>query len=304
MKHLGTVFWSAILAGSLACVAAGFGSAQGLHMQTVALMRATPPPPLRPVDVEPREVTRQLIGAHSLVTDDDDPAPIDDVVVRRPPDWAPPIEVDAVASHPRLAVIVTDCGRALPVDTRIAALSASLTLAVDPDAGDTPDFVAALGDRPFLVTIPSAIFDNPSRHALAEFAVRAAGLHAAGAISPLGGSVEAAAARTVVARLPPSAVVVDGMAEGVPTVYRYARERGLASVTRDIVVDAYNDPRYVDFMLKQAAALALHTGVAVAVARSSPTTLQALTQALPMFERDGIEVVPVDAIAPRTVTQR
>lgn len=303
MKHLGTVFWSAILAGSLACVAAGFGSAAGLHTQTVALMRASSAP-VRMADVEPREVSRQLIGAHSFVAGDDDPPPIDDVVVRRPSDWAPPVEQDAVAAHPRLAIIVTDCGHALPLDSKFAALPVALTLAVDPDAGDTPDFVHQLGDRPFLVTIPNAIFDNPSNHALAEFAARAGGLHASGAISPLGGSIDGTAARTVVARLPDAAVVVDGMAEGSPTVYRYARERGLASVTRDIVVDAHDDPHYVAFMLKQAAALALHTGVAVAVARSSATTYGALVQALPMFERDGIEIVPVDAMAPRTVTQR
>jgi polysaccharide deacetylase 2 family uncharacterized protein YibQ len=48
----------------------------------------------------------------------------------------------------------------------------------------------------------------------------------------------------------------------------------------------------------------LHTGVAVAVARSRPDTLKAIVAALPMFDRDGIEIVPIDVLAARTVTQR
>jgi polysaccharide deacetylase 2 family uncharacterized protein YibQ len=302
MKHLGTVFWVAILAGSLACVAAGFTGASNLHSETVAQLQALKV--IVPGDVQSRELTRQLVGAHSLVMDDDDPPPIDDVVVRRSGDWAPPADRSAVAQHPRLALIVTDCGHALPLDSQFAALPVPLTLALDPDGDSSSDLARALHDRPFLLSIPDAIFDNPSDHALDAFSGRLAAFHPEGVVSPLSGSIDGSAAQRIVARLPDASILVDGMAGGDPTVYRFARERGLSGVTRDIVIDAHDDPHYVGFMLKQAASLALHTGVAVAVARSRPDTLAAIAEALPAFERDGIEIVPVEALAPKTITQR
>jgi polysaccharide deacetylase 2 family uncharacterized protein YibQ len=301
VKHLGTFFWIAILAGSLGCVAAGFSGASSFHSETIAQLHPSRPAP--PEDIQPRELARQLVGAHSFVLDDDDPPAIDDVVVQRAGDWAPSSDVN-VAPHPRLALIIADCGHALPLDSQFAALGAPLTLALDPDGDSASDLAHALGDRPFLLEIPDAIFENPSEHALGEFAGRLAQFHAEGVVSPLSGSIDGSAARRIVARLPDSSLLVDGMADGDPTVYRFARSRGIPAVTRDMVVDAHDEPEYVSFMLKQAAELALHSGVAVAVARSRPTTLQAVEEALPMFERDGIEVVPIDALAPKTVTQR
>jgi len=302
LKHLGTMLWIVLLAGSLGCVVAGFSGARSFHTQTVAQLRASPAAKA-PAAVRPREFTRQLIGAHSLVTDDDDAPPVDDVVVKRFGDWAPPV-VQASVVHPRLALIVTDCGHALPLDTKFAALNVPLTLAVDPEGGDSAEFVRALGERRVLMTISNPIFANPSDHALELLAARYATVHAEGALSPLSGSIDGTQARRVVASLPGSSIVVDGMAEGTATVYRYARGRGLPSVTRDVVIDSRDEPRYIEFMLKQAAGLALRTGVAVAVARSRPATLEAIQAALPMFERDGIEIVPVDALAARTITQR
>ena len=303
MKHLGTMFWIAVLAGSLACVIGGFSGARSFHLETMAQLRASSATRVPPAS-KARELTRQLTGAHSLVMDDDDDAPIDDVVVKRFGDWAPPAEQAAVVQHPRLALIITDCGHALPLDTKFAALNAALTLAVDPEAGDTAEFVRALGDRRVMMTISNAIFSNPSNQALQQLTARYATVHAEGAVSPLSGSIDGTQARRVVSTLPGSSIVVDGMAEGTATVYRYARGRGLPSVTRDVVIDARDEPRYIGFMLKQAAGLALQTGVAVAVARSRPATFDAINAALPMFERDGIEIVPIEALAARTITQR
>jgi hypothetical protein len=303
MKHLGTFFWIVLLAGSLACVAAGFSGASSFHRETIAQLRAAPKGKAPPA-TQPRDFARELSGAHSFVADDDDPPPIDDVVVKRTGDWAPPSEDTAVAAHPRMALVIADCGHALPLDEKFAALPAALTLSVDPDGDDSADFVRSLGDRHVLMTISNAVFGNPSDQALEELAARYANLHAEGALTPLSGSIDGTQARRVVSRLPGASIVVDGVADGNATVYRYARARGLAGVTRDIVVDAREGKPYVGFMLKQAASLALHTGVAVAVARSRPDTLAAIAAALPMFDRDGIEIVPIDALAARTVTQR
>lgn len=304
MKHLGTLLWTVILSGSLACVISGYLSAQTFHSQTIAQLQPAPKVRQPPPDVEPRDVERELVGAHSFVMDDDEPPPIEDVVVKRYGDWAPPLEETAVAPHPRLALIVTDCGRALTLDAQFAALPAALTLAVDPDGGQTGELVRMLGDRRVLVAIPNAIFDNPANVALAELGARYASINAVGALSPLSGSIDGSAAVRVLSRLPGTSVIVDGMADSEPTVYRYARERGLPALTRDIIVDARDGPAYAEFMLKQAAALALHSGVAVAVARSRPETLAAIQAELPVFQRDGIEVVPVDALVAPVVTQR
>jgi polysaccharide deacetylase 2 family uncharacterized protein YibQ len=303
MKHLGTLFWLVLLGGSLACVFAGFSSARGFHTETLAGLHVATKTKT-PAAVTPRTLERQLVGAHSFVVDDDDPPPIDDVVVKRSGDWAPPLEQTAVASHPRLALIVTDLGHALPLDSKFAALPVALTLAVDPEGGDAAEFVRALGDRRVLMTVSNAVFSNPSNQALEQLAARYAALHAEGALSPLSGSIDGSQALRVVSQLPGSSIVIDGMAEGTPTVYRYARGRGLPGATRDIVIDARDGVRYAAFMLREAAGLALHTGVAVAVARSRPDTLKAIVAALPMFDRDGIEIVPIDVLAARTVTQR
>jgi hypothetical protein len=303
VKHIGTLFWCALLAGSLACVVAGFAGARNLHSETVALLRASPAAKIPPA-ARPRDLTRQLIGAHSFVTDDEDEAAVGDVVVKRYGDWAPPIEPATFIQHPKLALIIADCGHALPLDTKFAALSVPLTLAVDPEGGDSSDFVRALGDRHVLMTISNATFANPSTQALEALASWYATVHAEGVVTPLAGSIDGTQARRVAASLPGTSIVVDGMAEDTATVYRYARGRGLPSVTRDVVIDTVEQPRYIAFMLKQAAELSLRTGVAVAVARSRPATLDAIVAALPMFERDGIEIVPIEALAARTLTQR
>jgi len=304
VKHLGTLFWTALLVGSLGCLAAGFASARGLHAQTIAQLTAAARPKAPPPPPQVRELTRRLIGAQSVVVADDDAPPVEDVVAERFGDWAPRFEGAAFASHPRLAVIVADCGRALPLDSKFAALPAALTLAVDPTGAQSEQLVRMLGVRRVLLALPNALFSNPSRDALARLAARYGALHAEGALSPLSGDIDGSQARRVVAELPRSSVVVDGMAQGTATVYRYAHARGLQSVTRDIVIDAYAGTNYAAFMLKQAATLALRSGVAIAVGRSRPETLAAIEATLPMLERDGIEVVPIESLGRRTMTRR
>lgn len=314
MKHLGTFVWLVILCGSLGVIGAGFFGGHTLHAATVAEIaprRAvhTPPPP-----VVAREVDRQLTGSHSLVNDalagdseeDDEAPPIGDVFVNRPSEnWAPPFDARSTAARPRIVLIITEAGRALALDSQFLALPAQLTFAVDPDAADASDFVHAAGSgRTILIAPPAKLFTGATAAALETFDSDLTTYGASGVLTPIAGSVDPAAAKRIVKHLPSADVLVDGMAGDEATVYRYARAASLPALTRDVVVDAHDQSRYIGFMLRQAGELAERTGVAVVVARARMETLRAVREVLPIYERDGIDIVPVTALAPQAVTQR
>jgi polysaccharide deacetylase 2 family uncharacterized protein YibQ len=312
VKHLGTFFWIVILCGSVGIMGAGFFGGQTLHASTVAQIqpqRALPPPPAPAVA---REVNRQLAGSHSLLADtsrdaadsDDDAPPIGDVVVNRP-DWAPSFDAHSTSTRPRIVLIVADAGRALPLDSEFAALPAQLTFAVDPDAGDTSDFVHAAGaSHAILVEVPNAFFSKATSRQLETLDSNLSSYAASGVLTPISGEVDGAAAKRIVKHLPSADILVDGMAGDAPTVYRLAKASSLSSITRDVVADAYDQTGYIGFMLRQAGEMAQRTGVAVVVVRSRLETLRAIRDILPIYERDGIDVVPVTALAPQAVTQR
>ncbi|TFH66078.1 MAG: divergent polysaccharide deacetylase family protein, partial [Candidatus Zixiibacteriota bacterium] len=89
---------------------------------------------------------------------------------------------------------------------------------------------------------------------------------------------------------------VDSRTTSASVALSEARALGMAVAGRDIFLD--NDANVAKIMLQieKLVKLAQRRGQAIAICHPHPETLNALTRAMPMIRRHGIEVVPVSAL--------
>ena len=277
MKHLGTAFWFSILGISAFAIGAGFLSGRSLQraaaLPAIALAETIPPP-----------MQRSLFGARGAgVPLEPYQATVDEVVVTRPPGWAPertPSQREPV----RLAIVIRGIGEDRTIDARFKAIPFPLTFAVAA-VDDTPPERLRSNPRALLVDTDPPVSPEQVTLALTEFG-------AGGVLSALSGTPQRPG--PIVKRLlGTDAFAVDGMAGGSPSLYDAAHAQHVAAATRDVVIDAHEEEAYVAYMLRQAAKLARRSGVAIAVGHAYPQTYEALRLMLPRIVSEDIEIVPV-----------
>jgi polysaccharide deacetylase 2 family uncharacterized protein YibQ len=281
VKHFGTLFWSSVLGVSILALAGGFFS--GRSLQSAGAM----PGAMRVPSMAPAPLARSLSGARGAEAPlEDVEAPVEDAVVARPRGWAP-ARPPGGRGAARLAIVIAGIGIDDTLDRRFAQIPYPLTFAI-PSGGDLPAILSAAGSRP-----RSVLVDADGARSVDAILARLEQVHAEGVLTPLSG--HPSGAKALAERLGAlHAYVVDGMAGGSDAFYRAARARHVGAVSRDIVLDAYDEQSYVGYMLRQAAELARRTGVAIAVARANPETFDALRADLQAaLARDDVEVVPV-----------
>lgn len=284
LSRLGTLAWSAVLAGSVLAIGVGFAGGRRYGAEA---LRPPPPPPraLPPIAMRPRELPRSLHGGASFDPGDDDPDPYGDpdrAVATRSPGWAPR-RFDERHQRPQVGILVVDGDRAASLVAPFAAEPYPLAIVVAPDVTNDTLSVVRQGGKSALVACDGAALD-------AIAALRRAG--AAGIACSIGDPDHA---RALVAADRGGVVLDDRLADGA--LYRAARAARLRAVTRDVVVDARDQDAYVDFLFAQAIAIARRTGVATVAVHARPASRRGLERFAARAAADGIDLVDPVSLA-------
>ena len=279
MKGVSTAFWSIVLIGSTVSICAGFvggrsiGSAGALPVADANKDDDGLPAPIRQ-----RLLRRSLFGAHSL-----------DAAGAADPYGDPELGVSergrSTAFDPRndrakIAVIVIDAGRAGPGLDPFVGSPLPFTMAVAPgddDAQSTAETIVAAGKT----VVVDASQAPPARVATL--------LHA-GARGVIA-SLDQRRATDLLRGIDRNAFVVDASLAEDDDVVRAARALHRRVYVRDVIADARDDATYVDFMLRDALAIAQRTGSAIVAVHARTLTLNALSRFADRASRDGADIV-------------
>ena len=279
MRGVSTAFWSIVLIGSTVSIAAGFvgGRSIGSAGALPAAERHREDDGL-PAPVRQRLLRRSLFGAHSL----DAAAPADPY---GDPDLAVNDRTRSSAFDPRterakIAVIVVDAGRAGPGLDPFISSPLPFTMAIAPtddDAASTAETLEAAGKT----VVVDASQAPPARVA--------ALLHA-GARGVIA-SLDQRRALDLLRGIDRKAFVVDASLAEDDDMDRVAQALHRQVYVRDVIADARDDAGYVDFMLRDALAIAQRTGSAIVAVHARRLTFNAFSRFADRAGRDGADIV-------------
>lgn len=288
MKGVSTAFWSIVLIGSTVSIAAGFAGGRSIGSAGSLPVASAPPdddgglPALLPQ----RSIRRSLFGAHSLDAAGGADAYGDpDIGVSAPPATLPAF--DSRDQRAKIAVIVIDAGRAGPGLDPFVNSPLPLAMAVAPaddDAQSTVETLVAAGKT----VVADASGATPDQVAAL---VRAG---AGGVIA----SLNADRAKAVLGAVDRSAFVVDAALGEDDDVWHAARQLHRRVYVRDVIADARDDTAYVDFMLRDALAIAQRTGSAIVAVHARTSSFDALTRFADRAQRDGADIVALSDLNP------
>lgn len=282
MKGVSTAFWSIVLIGSTASIGAGFvggrsiGSAGSLPVAEARRDDSGLPAPIRQ-----RLLRRSLFGAHSL-----------DAAVAFDPYGDPELGVterrrstafDPRDGRARIAVIVVDAGRAGAGLGPFINSPLPFTMAVAPgddDARSTAETIAAAGK-----TVVVDASQAPAARVAALLHAGAAGVMA---------SLDEQRAAGLLRRIGRDAFVVDASLSEDDDVVAAARALHRRVYQRDVIADARDDAAYVDFMLRDALAIAQRTGTAIVAIHARTESFDAFTRFADRARRDGADIVALN----------
>jgi len=215
----------------------------------------------------------------------------------------------------RLAIIIDDCGQWLPVERAFLHLPVIVTLAVLPFVHGTAEIQrdAQRADRPVILHLPmqpfAHLYPGPGEITLAMSDAQIerqverdlAQVPLAGGVNNHEGSAATSSARVMraVARVlrDRGLFFVDSRTAASSVAARITTAMGVPTVSRDVFLDDRNDLSYVEGQLREAAAIALRSGSAVAIGHPRAATLNALRAMAPALRREGITFVPVQSLA-------
>jgi hypothetical protein len=281
VKGVSTAFWSIVLVGSTVSIAAGFAGGRSIGSAgslPVAEAHQDDDGGL-PAPLKQRTIRRSLFGAHSLdAAGGTDPFGDPDVAVSERSATAGAF--DSRNERAQIAVIVVDAGRAGPGLDPFVASPLPMTMAVAPgddDAQSTVETLVAAGKS----VVADATAASPGQ---------VAALVRAGAGGVLA-SLPADRAAAVLHAAGPGAYVVDAALDEDDDVWRTARQLHRRVFQRDVIADARDESSYVDFMLRDALAIAQRTGSAIVAVHARSSSFDALTRFADRAQRDGADIV-------------
>jgi len=268
------------LIGSTASIAAGFvggrsiGSAGALPVAEAQHEDNGLPAPIRQ-----RLLRRSLFGAHSLdAAGAFDPYGDPDLGVT---DRARPATgYDAGTDRAKIAVVVVDAGGAGPSLDTFVNSPLPLTLAVSPaddDAASIVEKIAAAGK--------TAVVDGSQASPAQVATLLQAG--ASGVIA----SLDEQRATDLLRHIDRNALVVDAALAEDDDVSAAARALHRRLYTRDVIADARDDGAYIDFMLRDALAIAQRTGTAIVAVHARTQSFDAIARFADRAQRDGADIV-------------
>jgi polysaccharide deacetylase 2 family uncharacterized protein YibQ len=283
--HVSTAFWSIVLVGSTMAIGAGFvggrsiGSADVLPVADAHHADDAMPAPIRQ-----RLMRRSLYGAHSL-----------DAAGAFDPYGDPELGVtdrsrsirsyDPHNDRAKIAVIVVDAGRAGSGLDPFVKSSLPFAMAIAPgddDAQSTAESLEAAGKT----VLVDGSGSSPAHvaHLLHD--------GARGVIA----SLDEMRASSLLHAIDRNALVVDASLAEDDSVASTARALHRHVYTRDVIADARDDAAYVDFMLRDALAIAEKTGTAIIAVHARTQTFNAVERFADRAQRDGADIVALTDI--------
>jgi polysaccharide deacetylase 2 family uncharacterized protein YibQ len=214
-------------------------------------------------------------------------------------------------SGPRLAIIIDDCGQWPVTERAFIALPVALTLSILPDVryNHTIEREAASAGKGVMLHLPmetlSGVNPGPGKVTteMDDDAITAqvehdlADVDLATGVNNHEGSKATADARVMTAVISVLAkdgrFFIDSRTNAKSVGQQVATEHGVRTAARDVFLDNRADVDYSEGQLRQAAALAIRTGSAIAIGHPRPTTLDALRAVIPEFQAQGITFVLV-----------
>jgi len=280
VRGVSTAFWAIVLIGSTASIAAGFvggrsiGSAGSLPVADTHRADDGLPAP-----ISQRLMRRSLFGAHSLDAAGAFDPYGDPGLGVNDHSW-PATSFDPRTERAKIAVIVVDAGDGGPGLDAFLGSQLAVTMAVSPaddDAGSTVASIEAAGK--------TAVIDASQ----APPARVAALLHdgARGVIASLDEAHATELLRTIDRNTP----VVDAALAEDDDLTGAARALHRRVLERDVIADARDDAAYVDFMLRNALAIAERTGSAIVTVHARTQSFDAIVRFADRAQRDGADIV-------------
>lgn len=223
------------------------------------------------------------------------------------------------ADQPRVAIIMDDLGRDLPLARQTLALDFQITMAILPNERYAAE-VATLAHRrgrEVMIHIPmepqgypaanpgeGALFVNlPAEEIQRRFATYLDRIpYAVGGNNHMGSrfTTDRKGMQTVLGMMQREGLFfVDSRTTGGSVALDEARKLGIPATGRDIFLDNEEDVELIVRQIRKLAVLAGKHGTAVAICHPYPETLVALRQELPLLQRSGIRIVPASQLLNR-----
>lgn len=235
------------------------------------------------------------------------------------PSTAPTAEVTAAAVVPgraKLAIIIDDCGQWIDTERALADLPIPLTLSVLPDVRYTTTIArdAAARGKGVMLHLPmetiSGLNPGPGKVTteMSDAAIRAqvnadlAQIPLAQGVNNHEGSKATADARVMrdVAQAMAQhgdLFFIDSRTTANSIAQREVAAAGLPTASRDVFLDDRDTVAYVEAQVREAAAIALRKGSAIAIGHPREHTYEALRAMIPALQREGITFVLARSLA-------
>jgi polysaccharide deacetylase 2 family uncharacterized protein YibQ len=280
VRGVSTAFWSIVLLGSTVSIAAGFagGRSIGAAGSLPPIARSDAESAL-PDPIRRRLFTRQLIGAHSL-----------DAAEAADPYGDPTL---AVAEYPRvrrafdprrdrakIAVVVVDAGRAGESLGPFVSSPLPVNLVVSPTDDDARAICASIRKAGKFVVVDASAAEPRQVSVLVRDGAPA-----------VIASLDEPHARALMRAIGKRTIVVDAELDENDFVSSAAKATTHPALVRDVIADARDDAPYVDYMLRDALALAERNGTAIIVIHARIQSFDALARFADQAQRDGADFV-------------
>lgn len=211
---------------------------------------------------------------------------------------------------PKLALIIDDCGQWITTERGFVALPVPLTLAVLPDVHYTTTIAqeAANAGKGVMLHLPmetlSGMDPGPGKVTTAmsdaQIATQVeddlAQVPLARGVNNHEGSRASADPRVMhdvidVLAKHGDLFFIDSKTNSASVGAQVAAAGGVPTASRDVFLDNRADLAYSEAQLREAAAIALRTGSAIAIGHPRPTTLEAVRVLIPELQAQGIQFV-------------
>jgi uncharacterized protein len=266
----------------------------------VAFATATPAQTLAPAPVEPSE--------SPVPQSTQTPAAAPSASATALPAVTP--RAAASGQTPKLALIVDDCGQWLDTERGFIALDVPLTLSVLPDVHYTSLIAREAGEagKGVMLHLPmdtvSGMNPGPGKvttemsdaEITAQVENDLAQIPLARGVNNHEGSKGSADRRVMndvigVLAKHGDLFFIDSRTSADSVGEATARAGGVPTAGRDVFLDNREDVDYTEGQLREAAAIAIRTGSAIAIGHPRPTTLAAVKAMIPDLQAQGIEFV-------------
>lgn len=238
------------------------------------------------------------------------------------PSAAPTATATAAAEVPgraKLAIVIDDCGQWIDTERALADLPIPLTLSVLPDVRYTTTIAryATAHGKGVMLHLPmetiSGLNPGPGKVTteMSDAAIRAqvdadlAQIPLAQGVNNHEGSKATADARVMrdVAQAMAQhgdLFFIDSRTIATSVAQREVAAAGLPTASRDVFLDDRDTVAYVEAQLREAAAIALRKGSAIAIGHPREHTYEALRAMIPELQREGITFVLARTLATKS----